>query len=91
MKYIVTCGCGATDDFAKHAAHLIHPDEPLPTLFSGESNTIAFADQVADDYLARGLRALAQAKQKYAYYVDLPSLDASPVEMVDLLTGARVL
>ena len=78
-KYIVTCGCGDTDEFAKNAFRLLFPDDDCPNISRGGIIT-------TEPKFSEMVLALERAKKPYAHYFK----DDKPIEAWDFLKGARV-
>lgn len=77
MRYIVTCGCGDTESFAKDAFKILFKAEPLPPTVAHDTPNLDLGRW------APYISAADKAKEKYAYYV-------SDKEMWDLMKGIRL-
>lgn len=72
---IITCGCSDTDSFVKDAFPLLNKGE-LPPIHHTP-------DQLTNPVHIQMVKALDQAKQKYAYYF-------SDTEVWDIIKGVRI-
>lgn len=83
MKYLVSCKCGNTDEFARSAFKMLFPNEELPEILSGRIVVKTRAQDVPE--FKDELMALVNSDEPFAYY-----FDTDTPQVWDLLKGVRV-
>lgn len=78
-EFIVTCGCGETDEFAKNAFRLLFPNTDCPKI-------IRMASISRNPKILEFVKALEKSGKAYAYYFK----EDDELEVWDLMKGVRV-
>lgn len=77
MGYIITCGCGDTNQFAKDAFRLLFKGQPIPPVINPE----ALPSELS--LLSPQVEAADRSGEKFAFYAD-------GEELWDLMKGVRL-
>ena len=89
MRVIAVCTCSGMKEKAEMAFKIMHPDEPLPKIYKGESSVRGLAEQNPNTNLSRYLLAIAKKNGQFAYLIDYDD-NGDIISNYDLKTGKRV-
>lgn len=69
MNYILSCGCGNTDQFAKDAAKILFPEANYDLILGVDTIRDFIMTQDLPPKVEAYLRAYAESKDKFALYL----------------------
>lgn len=89
MNYIITCGCGNTDDFVRDALPLLLGEVPEHSYYSGVEEIDQLMLTLPKSQFKDQLRALRYGPEKFAYYYELGE-GYTIAACYDLVKGLRL-